>query len=178
MDACRQYAKSIGDGASFVYENWGMLLCCAGILGGVFIFLMLSFLLSFIAPGMIAPIWSGPLGIDPTQIKSPRQLVLGRAQRVGEAELEPARHARRGHAVIEQLVGAPQQRVDGVGRGALLDRALGQLADGDEFAHVEAALLAGFALLGIVFFNTLYFQAVARKGAVVDRGKIVRRAER
>lgn len=32
----RSYAKAIGDNGSFVYENWGMLLCVAGILGGVF----------------------------------------------------------------------------------------------------------------------------------------------
>ena len=30
------YAKSIGTANGFVDENWGMLLCCAGILGGVF----------------------------------------------------------------------------------------------------------------------------------------------
>lgn len=30
------YAKGIGQTGSFVYENWGMLLCCAGIIGGVF----------------------------------------------------------------------------------------------------------------------------------------------
>jgi OPA family glycerol-3-phosphate transporter-like MFS transporter len=32
----RLYAKSIGEQDSFVYQNWGMLLCVAGILGGVF----------------------------------------------------------------------------------------------------------------------------------------------
>jgi OPA family glycerol-3-phosphate transporter-like MFS transporter len=32
----RLYAKGIGETDSFVYENWGMLLCVAGILGGVF----------------------------------------------------------------------------------------------------------------------------------------------
>ncbi len=36
MKQYRLYAKAIGDGDSFVYENWGMLLCIAGILGGVF----------------------------------------------------------------------------------------------------------------------------------------------
>ncbi len=30
------YAKAVGETGSFVYENWGMLLCCAGIMGGVF----------------------------------------------------------------------------------------------------------------------------------------------
>jgi MFS transporter, OPA family, glycerol-3-phosphate transporter len=29
------FLKETGQAASFVYENWGMLLCCAGILGGV-----------------------------------------------------------------------------------------------------------------------------------------------
>jgi OPA family glycerol-3-phosphate transporter-like MFS transporter len=32
----RFYAKGVGETDSFVYENWGMLLCVAGILGGVF----------------------------------------------------------------------------------------------------------------------------------------------
>lgn len=36
MKQYRLYARAIGDGESFVYENWGMLLCVAGILGGVF----------------------------------------------------------------------------------------------------------------------------------------------
>jgi MFS transporter, OPA family, glycerol-3-phosphate transporter len=36
MQWYRTFAKSIGESSSFVYENWGMLLCCAGILGGVF----------------------------------------------------------------------------------------------------------------------------------------------
>jgi MFS transporter, OPA family, glycerol-3-phosphate transporter len=36
MKQYRLYARAIGDGGSFVYENWGMLLCVAGILGGVF----------------------------------------------------------------------------------------------------------------------------------------------
>ncbi len=36
MQWYRTYAKAIGDTSSFVYENWGMLLCCAGIMGGVF----------------------------------------------------------------------------------------------------------------------------------------------
>ncbi len=35
MQWYRTYAKAVGDSGSFVYENWGMLLCCAGILGGV-----------------------------------------------------------------------------------------------------------------------------------------------
>jgi OPA family glycerol-3-phosphate transporter-like MFS transporter len=32
----RLYAKALGETDSFVYENWGMLLCVAGIMGGVF----------------------------------------------------------------------------------------------------------------------------------------------
>ena len=36
MKQYRPYARAIGEGDSFVYENWGMLLCVAGILGGVF----------------------------------------------------------------------------------------------------------------------------------------------
>ncbi len=36
MQWYRTYARSIGQDATFVYENWGMLLCCAGISGGVF----------------------------------------------------------------------------------------------------------------------------------------------
>jgi OPA family glycerol-3-phosphate transporter-like MFS transporter len=35
MKQYRLYAKAIGQ-TGFVYENWGMLLCIAGILGGVF----------------------------------------------------------------------------------------------------------------------------------------------
>ena len=35
MKQYRLYAKAIGDDG-FVYQNWGMLLCVAGILGGVF----------------------------------------------------------------------------------------------------------------------------------------------
>lgn len=35
MKQYRLYAKSVGD-TGFVYDNWGMLLCIAGILGGVF----------------------------------------------------------------------------------------------------------------------------------------------
>lgn len=35
MQWYRTYAKAVGDSGSFVYENWGMLLCCAGIMGGV-----------------------------------------------------------------------------------------------------------------------------------------------
>lgn len=30
------YAKATGEGTAFVAANWGMLLCCAGIMGGVF----------------------------------------------------------------------------------------------------------------------------------------------
>ncbi|MCH9688537.1 MAG: MFS transporter [Deltaproteobacteria bacterium] len=30
------YAKALGETDSFVFQNWGMLLCCAGIMGGVF----------------------------------------------------------------------------------------------------------------------------------------------
>jgi len=40
MQWFRSYAKQtdamLGLKSSFVYENWGMLLCCAGIMGGVF----------------------------------------------------------------------------------------------------------------------------------------------
>jgi len=36
MKQYRPYATAMGQGESFVYENWGMLLCIAGILGGVF----------------------------------------------------------------------------------------------------------------------------------------------
>jgi OPA family glycerol-3-phosphate transporter-like MFS transporter len=36
MKQYRLYAKALGEDHSFVYENWGMLLCVAGILGGVF----------------------------------------------------------------------------------------------------------------------------------------------
>lgn len=40
MQWYRTFAKHTGDqlgnDTSFVYENWGMLLCCAGILGGMF----------------------------------------------------------------------------------------------------------------------------------------------
>ncbi len=32
----RPFAKAVGDSDGFVYQNWGMLLCVAGILGGVF----------------------------------------------------------------------------------------------------------------------------------------------
>jgi OPA family glycerol-3-phosphate transporter-like MFS transporter len=35
MKQYRLYAKAVGD-VGFVYEHWGMLLCVAGILGGVF----------------------------------------------------------------------------------------------------------------------------------------------
>ncbi len=36
MKQYRLYSKAVEGGDSFVYENWGMLLCVAGILGGVF----------------------------------------------------------------------------------------------------------------------------------------------
>ncbi len=36
MKQYRLYAKALGEDGSFVYQNWGMLLCVAGILGGVF----------------------------------------------------------------------------------------------------------------------------------------------
>jgi OPA family glycerol-3-phosphate transporter-like MFS transporter len=36
MKQYRLFAKAVGEGNTFVYENWGMLLCVAGILGGVF----------------------------------------------------------------------------------------------------------------------------------------------
>jgi OPA family glycerol-3-phosphate transporter-like MFS transporter len=32
----RPFARAVGENEAFVYENWGMLLCIAGILGGVF----------------------------------------------------------------------------------------------------------------------------------------------
>ncbi len=35
MKQYRLYAKAVGESDTFVYENWGMLLCVAGILGGV-----------------------------------------------------------------------------------------------------------------------------------------------
>ncbi|MFM7283362.1 MAG: MFS transporter [Planctomycetia bacterium] len=36
MKQYRLYSRDVEGGLSFVYENWGMLLCIAGILGGVF----------------------------------------------------------------------------------------------------------------------------------------------
>ena len=51
------------------------------------------------------------------------------AQRVGQAGFEPAGHAPRRHAVVEQLAGTSQQAVDGVSAGPLLDGAVGQLAE-------------------------------------------------
>jgi MFS transporter, OPA family, glycerol-3-phosphate transporter len=36
MKQYRPYAREVDGGEGFVYENWGMLLCVAGILGGVF----------------------------------------------------------------------------------------------------------------------------------------------
>jgi OPA family glycerol-3-phosphate transporter-like MFS transporter len=36
MKQYRPFAKAVGADGSFVYQNWGMLLCVAGILGGVF----------------------------------------------------------------------------------------------------------------------------------------------
>ena len=36
MQLYRPIAKAIGNANNFVYENWGLMLCCAGILGGVF----------------------------------------------------------------------------------------------------------------------------------------------
>ncbi len=36
MQQYRFFAKLTGIADSFVYQNWGLLLCCAGILGGVF----------------------------------------------------------------------------------------------------------------------------------------------
>lgn len=36
MKQFRPYASALGESGSFVYQNWGMLLCVAGILGGVF----------------------------------------------------------------------------------------------------------------------------------------------
>lgn len=35
MQWYRTFAKQVGATDSFVYDNWGMLLCCAGIMGGV-----------------------------------------------------------------------------------------------------------------------------------------------
>ena len=49
------------------------------------------------------------------------------AKRIGQAELEPARDTGGRHTVVEQLVGAAQQRIDGIGVRALLDGTLGQL---------------------------------------------------
>ena len=49
------------------------------------------------------------------------------SQGVGKPELVPARHSARRHAVVEQLVGALQQRVDRVGESAFLDGTLGEL---------------------------------------------------
>lgn len=36
MQYYRIFSKAIGMTDGFVYENWGLLLCCAGIMGGVF----------------------------------------------------------------------------------------------------------------------------------------------
>lgn len=36
MQWYRTYSRGIGQDSGFVYDNWGMLLCAAGILGGVF----------------------------------------------------------------------------------------------------------------------------------------------
>ena len=36
MQWYRTFAKQVGMNNDFVYENWGMLLCIAGILGGLF----------------------------------------------------------------------------------------------------------------------------------------------
>jgi MFS transporter, OPA family, glycerol-3-phosphate transporter len=36
MKQYRPYARAVGESSSFVFENWGLLLCVAGILGGVF----------------------------------------------------------------------------------------------------------------------------------------------
>lgn len=36
MKQYRLYARAVGEGESLVYENWGLLLCIAGITGGVF----------------------------------------------------------------------------------------------------------------------------------------------
>ena len=36
MKQYRLYSKAVDGGGTFVYEHWGMLLCVAGILGGVF----------------------------------------------------------------------------------------------------------------------------------------------
>ena len=49
------------------------------------------------------------------------------AQRIGKSELVPARHSPGCHAIVQQLVGALQQRVDRVGKGTFLDGALGEL---------------------------------------------------
>ena len=51
------------------------------------------------------------------------------AQRIRQPAFVPAGHPTGGHAVVEQLAGASQQAVDGVGAGALLDGAVGQLAE-------------------------------------------------
>ena len=36
MQYYRIFSKAVGMTDHFVYENWGLLLCCAGIMGGVF----------------------------------------------------------------------------------------------------------------------------------------------
>ena len=79
-----------------------------------------------------APAPSGtPRPASSTRSHSTQRSTSGpHAQRVGEAELVPARHAAGRHAVVQQLVCAPQQRVDRVGEGALLDGAFGKLGRG------------------------------------------------
>jgi OPA family glycerol-3-phosphate transporter-like MFS transporter len=36
MQMYKPFAKAVGENSSFVYQNWGLMLCCAGILGGMF----------------------------------------------------------------------------------------------------------------------------------------------
>ena len=51
------------------------------------------------------------------------------AQLVEQVHLVPAGDAARRHAGVEQLVGPPQQRVQRLGRVALLERAVGELGE-------------------------------------------------
>ena len=51
------------------------------------------------------------------------------AELVEQVHLVPAGDAARRHAGVEQLVGAPEQRVERLGRVALLERAVGELGE-------------------------------------------------
>ena len=63
----------------------------------------------------------------PVTLDAPLHL-RAHAEGVRQAELEPARHAPRRHAVVEELEGAAQHGVHGIGVGPLLGRPLGHLA--------------------------------------------------